>query len=327
VNGGPTLSPLGFGCAPMMGRVGRRDSLRALALAFELGVTHFDVARSYGFGRAEALLGEFIAGRRGQVSIATKFGIVPPVLGLKARMAMPLARALARHAPALQARLRRESARLLAAQRFDAAYARQALHESLAQLRTDHVDVLLLHEPPPLPQPLLEDIADALDTLVREGKARRWGIAYAEPADHTHFARCGHAVLQAEAHLGTAAAWAGLRADARPRIAMRPFAGGPRTAAGAALLQRLQGLVAQQASAAEAARWAALAPLGVARALAGAGGSVVCAMYSEPSIRANVAAMRTLTAMPADERRFFDHLLDAACAAPATAPAFTGAAP
>ncbi|MFX6040902.1 aldo/keto reductase, partial [Acinetobacter baumannii] len=58
---------LGFGCAPMLGRVGRKDSLRALAIAYDNGIRHFDVARSYGFGEAEALLGEFLAGKRQHV--------------------------------------------------------------------------------------------------------------------------------------------------------------------------------------------------------------------------------------------------------------------
>jgi hypothetical protein len=316
------LSPLGFGCASVMGKMGRRESMRAMELAFDLGVTHFDVARSYGFGRAEALLGEFIAGRRDRLTIATKFGVVPPRLGLKARLAMPLARTVSRRLPALQTRLRRESGRLLAEHRFDAAYARDALHTSLAQLGTDHVDLYFLHEPPPLPQPLLDDIAATLENLVREGKVRRWGIAYGDPADHGHFAGWGHTLFQAEAHLDKAKDWAVLRGDARLRIAMRPFAGGPYSSGGAALHQRLQVLVAQRAGPDQAARWFALAPLGIASNLAGPDGSVVCAMFSETSIRANVAAMQALAALPAQDRYFFDALLDEACAgyAPAGAP-------
>ena len=66
------VSRLGFGCAPVMGKVGRRQALDAMACAFELGVTHFDIARSYGFGDAEAVLGEFVRGRR--IDIADRIG-------------------------------------------------------------------------------------------------------------------------------------------------------------------------------------------------------------------------------------------------------------
>ena len=46
-------SALGFGCANLMGRVGRRESLRALELAFDQGISYFDTARSYGWGKSE----------------------------------------------------------------------------------------------------------------------------------------------------------------------------------------------------------------------------------------------------------------------------------
>lgn len=303
------LSRLGFGCASVMGKVGRTASLRAMSLSLDLGITHFDVARSYGFGCAEALLGEFIRGRRQQVTVTTKFGIVPPNLGVKARLAMPLARAMARYAPGLQARLRRESGRLLSEQRFDASYARQALHTSLAQLRTDYVDIFMLHEPPILPRAILDDIADTLQTLVREGKVRKWGIAYGDPSDHAGFANCEHEVLQAECHLNKAAAWADLRGDARFRIAMRPFAGGPRSPSGADLQRKTLALLARRAGACDNTRLAALAPLGIASTLAGPDASVVCAMFSESSIRANVAAMQALTTMSAQEKVVLDDLL------------------
>jgi aryl-alcohol dehydrogenase-like predicted oxidoreductase len=49
-----------------------------LERAFALGITHFDVARAYGFGRAEGILGKFLRGRRDQVTVATKLGLQPP---------------------------------------------------------------------------------------------------------------------------------------------------------------------------------------------------------------------------------------------------------
>jgi aryl-alcohol dehydrogenase-like predicted oxidoreductase len=49
---GAKVSLLGFGCAPLMGRVGHRDSLRAPAAAMHAGITFFDTARSYGYGES-----------------------------------------------------------------------------------------------------------------------------------------------------------------------------------------------------------------------------------------------------------------------------------
>ena len=72
------VSQLGFGCVKLTTHADRRDAVRALETAFAEGITHFDVARAYGFGRAEGILGEFLLGKRDQVTVATKFGIQPP---------------------------------------------------------------------------------------------------------------------------------------------------------------------------------------------------------------------------------------------------------
>src|SRR5260370_39566152 len=52
----PPSSRLGFGCGSVMGRIGRAASLRAIAAALDAGITHFHVARLYGYREAEALL-------------------------------------------------------------------------------------------------------------------------------------------------------------------------------------------------------------------------------------------------------------------------------
>ena len=76
--GGPKASQLGLGCAAIMGRVGRRESLAALGAAWDAGINFFDTARSYGYGESEALLGGFLRGnRRSQAVVCTKFGILP----------------------------------------------------------------------------------------------------------------------------------------------------------------------------------------------------------------------------------------------------------
>jgi aryl-alcohol dehydrogenase-like predicted oxidoreductase len=76
-----------------MGRVGRGASLRAMNIAWDQGITLFDTARSYGFGEAEAVLGEFLRGKRAQAVVATKFGIIPQKLNAVERAAVPVVRA------------------------------------------------------------------------------------------------------------------------------------------------------------------------------------------------------------------------------------------
>ena len=70
------MSVLGFGCAALMGRASRGESLKALGTALDAGITFFDTARSYGYGASEGLLGQFLQGRRDKVILCTKFGIL-----------------------------------------------------------------------------------------------------------------------------------------------------------------------------------------------------------------------------------------------------------
>jgi aryl-alcohol dehydrogenase-like predicted oxidoreductase len=174
---------LGFGCGGVLGRVGRRGSLRAMAAAWDAGVRLFDTARSYGYGDAEGLLGEFLPGRREHAIVVTKFGIVPSSLPRWKRAARPLVRAMLRVLPAARAGVRSQIAP--PEHRFDVLTLRRSLETSLRQLRTDYVDVLLAHE---APASLLaqDDLMAELQAVVREGKARRVGVS-AGPQDAAVF--------------------------------------------------------------------------------------------------------------------------------------------
>src|SRR5439155_9422622 len=71
--GGPSEAsgaPLGWG------RTTDEESLAAIRRARDLGVTFFDTADSYGFGRSESLLGIVLSRKRSDVVIATKVGVV-----------------------------------------------------------------------------------------------------------------------------------------------------------------------------------------------------------------------------------------------------------
>ncbi len=174
-------SALGFGCASIKGRVDKNTALDALERAYDLGVNYFDVARSYGYGEAEAVLGEFLRGRRSEVLVATKVGLTPPDHRGLLKKALPVARTVMSWVPKrVRGTLRNTAAQSGATEasrgHFDIDDVRESLETSLRKLGTDYVDVLLLHECHP------EDIGDPkllsfLDECVREGKIRHYGLA------------------------------------------------------------------------------------------------------------------------------------------------------
>jgi aryl-alcohol dehydrogenase-like predicted oxidoreductase len=167
---------LGFGCSAVMGRVGRKASLTALSAAYDAGVIFYDTARSYGYGESEALLGEFLRGRRDRVLVSTKFGIRPAATSPLKRALKPLARALLRAAPGARRTMQGQLASMSSAGHFSVAALHESLDDSLHALRTDYVDFLFLHEAPAsvLQQ---DDLFAALRKLVAAGKVRRFGIA------------------------------------------------------------------------------------------------------------------------------------------------------
>jgi aryl-alcohol dehydrogenase-like predicted oxidoreductase len=169
-------SPLGFGCSSLLGRTGRKASLAALSAAFDSGITFFDTARSYGYGEAEALLGDFLRSRRHSIILSTKFGIVPSPNHRVKRLLKPFARQLLHLAPAARQLLQRPLAAQSSPGHFTVAALHQSLEASLRALRTDYIDLLFLHEAPAsvLHQ---HDLFAALEDLVTAGKIRRFGIA------------------------------------------------------------------------------------------------------------------------------------------------------
>lgn len=166
---------LGLGCAGLMQIPSRRQRQRLLAEAHAQGLSHFDVARMYGLGMAEAELGRFARGRREQVTIATKFGIEPGSPRL-ARLQAPARAALAR-LPALRAALKRRGSSPHPQRRYDAAIARASLEVSLRELGTDYVDIFFVHDPAPSDQVDLDGLGELCEGLVESGKIRAWGFS------------------------------------------------------------------------------------------------------------------------------------------------------
>ena len=160
---GLTVSTVGLGCNNL-GRANTatesQDATDAVVrAAIDAGITLFDVADTYGRepGLSETMLGKALGGRRGDVVLATKFGMD----------------AQGANGPDFGARGSRR-------------YIMQAVEASLRRLGTDWIDLYQFHTPDPL-TPIDETLA-ALDTLVRSGKVRYighsnrsgWQIAQAE---------------------------------------------------------------------------------------------------------------------------------------------------
>lgn len=172
---GLSVSRLGYGCASLMARTGHKESARLLGMALESGITHFDVARAYGYGEAEAAVGRFAAGRRDQVTITTKLGIDPPRRSAGLRVAKTVAKGVTTLSPRLRRSVRERASGLVATGRFDAAHARASVDQSLHELRSDYLDLLLLHDA------CADDLSGDLHGFMREcltsGRARAVGVA------------------------------------------------------------------------------------------------------------------------------------------------------
>ena len=167
---------LGYGTASLASRVSLRDSKRLLESAFDAGLTHFDTARSYGFGDAELALGHFLAGKREHVTVTTKVGIRPPRRSGQLLLAKALARQAVALAPGVRSLFRRGAGKLVEHECFGTDAMRLNLETSLRQLRTEYVDVLLLHEPS-LDTLATEEPWTFLQEARRTGKARHIGLA------------------------------------------------------------------------------------------------------------------------------------------------------
>jgi hypothetical protein len=160
----------------------RRERQRLLASAFDSGIAHFDVARMYGVGQAEAELGRFARRRRADITIATKFGIEPRKgLSALARFQEP-ARAVLASFPALRRTIKRRGDLLDAPRHYDAQTARRSLDQSLSQVGTDYFDILFVHGPRPTDDVKFDELSEFLSDAQREGKIRSWGIASEDPS-------------------------------------------------------------------------------------------------------------------------------------------------
>jgi D-threo-aldose 1-dehydrogenase len=164
----------GFGCSALTGTT-RRNALQVLHSAFDSGIRHFDVARYYGYGEAERILGLFAKSRRTQITITTKFGIMPPRRTMALRMALRAGRRVMRLLPAARKLAQRRTAELIHGGAFSVKDAKSSLETSLRELRTDYIDFYLLHDYS-LDDSSPEQLLNFLEGAAKSGKIRRFGI-------------------------------------------------------------------------------------------------------------------------------------------------------
>lgn len=179
-------SAMGLECATLFHLPDPADRRLLLDAAYDAGVRHFDVAPIYGLGLAEAELASFLGRRRSAVTITTKFGIRPTALGRLAGRAQRPVRAALNRLPSVGQGIREAgggpgsgpAGRLLySTGPYTPHSAQMSLERSLHALRTDHVDIFLLHDPLGDLLTSTPALVDYLDSEVDRGRIRNWGAS------------------------------------------------------------------------------------------------------------------------------------------------------
>jgi aryl-alcohol dehydrogenase-like predicted oxidoreductase len=150
------VSALGFGCMNVAGMYNRpidkQEAIRLIRAAYDRGVTLFDTAEVYGPFLSEELVGEALAPVRSRVIIASKFGFNVDL----------------------------KTGAVGSGHNSRPEHIKRATEGSLRRLKTDYIDLQYQHRvDPSVP---IEDVAGAVQDLIREGKVRHFGLSGAGDA-------------------------------------------------------------------------------------------------------------------------------------------------
>jgi aryl-alcohol dehydrogenase-like predicted oxidoreductase len=153
---GLEVSALGLGCMGMSFSYGppkdKQEMISLIRTAVQRGITFFDTAEVYGPFTNEELVGEALAPLRDKVVIATKFGFDTSVDPRGMKGAGPVLNSRPEHI-------------------------KQVAEASLKRLRTDVIDLFYQHRvDPDVP---IEEVAGAVQELIREGKVKHFGLSEA----------------------------------------------------------------------------------------------------------------------------------------------------
>jgi aryl-alcohol dehydrogenase-like predicted oxidoreductase len=184
-------SVLGFGCAPMLGAKDRKTSSRSFELAMELGVNHFDLARSYGYGEAEKFVGNIIKDKRDKVILTSKFGIQANWKASLFRSFKPIFRSAIKSKNTIvpeDITLKKKNHitdLFLDRIEINTKNMKNSLEKSLKALKTDYLDFFLIHEPV-CSIYNIEDIIDSANRLKKQGKIRAFGLSFTKEQAKLH---------------------------------------------------------------------------------------------------------------------------------------------
>jgi aryl-alcohol dehydrogenase-like predicted oxidoreductase len=184
-NQGLEVPAIGLGCMGMSQSYGPADEAESVATlhrAIELGCTFLDTAEVYGPFKNEELLGRALGSKRDQIILATKFGFHIENGKINGTNSHP-------------------------------DHIREAVEGSLKRLRTDHIDLLYQHRVDRAVP--IEDVAGAVQALIKAGKVRFFGLSEAGVAN----IRRAHAVQPVSALQSEYSLWErNLEADIIPLL-------------------------------------------------------------------------------------------------------------
>ena len=172
---------IGLGGGGLIGGASLRESIAVFEAAYEAGIRYVDVAPLYGL--AEDVVGNLVRSHRSDFILATKVGIARPKLPGLFSLVRKTLHPIALRLPTVKQFALRQAQALVTTGQFHPDQVRSSLEDSLRRLKTEWVDILLLHEP--TAGDMTPELLRELDRFVSSGRVRLLGTGTQEPADHS----------------------------------------------------------------------------------------------------------------------------------------------